>query len=173
MLQKSVLTTRAVVCPHCRGKNLFKNGVNANGAQRYLCRDCRRSSRRRIGFSFGMKHSNTIIEYAISLASQLDPAFSSRDIATKIGEKFNLQVSNVTVLRWILKYRAPDPIFNVPCFGCLFRDRLKLSSQYCTPETCKELTDWLESLIYQEGTTSRTAKTIAAIAGVNSFDTSQ
>ena len=34
---------KGITCPHCGGKHIVKNGVNANGRQRYLCKDCHKS----------------------------------------------------------------------------------------------------------------------------------
>jgi hypothetical protein len=64
----------------------------------------RRSPREDFGFK--MKHSNEIIEFARKLASQTDPAYSSRDIAKKIEEKFNIKVSNVAVSEWLSSVKA-------------------------------------------------------------------
>jgi hypothetical protein len=61
-------------------------------------------------FGFKMKHSNEIIEFARKLASQTDPAYSSRDIAKKIEEKFGVKVSNVTISEWLTsKHAEPEP----------------------------------------------------------------
>ena len=32
-----------ITCPHCRRNEIVKNGVNINGRQRYLCRNCHKS----------------------------------------------------------------------------------------------------------------------------------
>ena len=32
-----------ITCPHCGGRLIVKNGINANGRQRYLCKDCHKS----------------------------------------------------------------------------------------------------------------------------------
>jgi len=32
-------------CPHCTGTNLIKNGKAPNGAQRWLCNECKKSFR--------------------------------------------------------------------------------------------------------------------------------
>jgi hypothetical protein len=61
-------------------------------------------------FGFKMKHSTEIIEFARKLASQTDPAYSSRDIAKKIEEKFGVKVSNVTISEWLSsKHAGPEP----------------------------------------------------------------
>ena len=55
----------------------------------------------REGFNLKMKHSNEVIQFARQLASQTDPAYSTRDVAKKIKEKFGIKVSNVTVSKWL------------------------------------------------------------------------
>jgi hypothetical protein len=61
----------------------------------------RQYSRHRPDFDWKMKHPRKIVEYARKLSLNLDPAYSSRDIARMIWEKYGEKVSNVTVLSWI------------------------------------------------------------------------
>jgi transposase-like protein len=35
--------TQNVLCPHCLGMDLQKNGHSENGTQRWLCKQCRKS----------------------------------------------------------------------------------------------------------------------------------
>jgi transposase len=61
----------------------------------------KRGHRPREGFGLKMKHSNEVIEFARQLSFQNGPAYSTRDIAKKIKEKFGIKVSNVTVSEWL------------------------------------------------------------------------
>ena len=39
------MVTVTLRCQHCAGLNLVRNGLAADGRQRYLCRDCQKRSR--------------------------------------------------------------------------------------------------------------------------------
>jgi transposase-like protein len=39
------MVTINLTCRHCGSENIVRNGLTANGKQRFLCRDCRRRSR--------------------------------------------------------------------------------------------------------------------------------
>jgi transposase-like protein len=39
------MVTINLACRHCGSENIVRNGLTANGKQRFLCRDCRRRSR--------------------------------------------------------------------------------------------------------------------------------
>lgn len=69
--------------------------------QRYKCQVCRHKFFPDTGFSFRKKHSNQVIQYAQGLGKEVDPAYSTRDIAKMVKEKFGLKVSNVTVAAWL------------------------------------------------------------------------
>lgn len=72
--------------------------------QRYLCKKCKRRFTIRMGFRFKKKTPNKVINYAVRLANQVDPAFSTRDISKEIGLKFGLDVSHVTVAKWLKQF---------------------------------------------------------------------
>lgn len=57
-----------------------------------------------MGFRFKKKTPNKVINYAVRLANQVDPAFSTRDISKEIGLKFGLDVSHVTVAKWLKQF---------------------------------------------------------------------
>jgi len=111
-----------------------------------------------------MKHSQKVIDFAVFLASQEDPAFSSRDISQRILEKFSVHVTHVTVAKWISpspmqsvtmvtqiigesveRRLTLDSVFDIPCFRCFWKDPLK--ARRCKPENCDELAEWLEGLV--------------------------
>ena len=110
---------RSIHAVKCRVTRLIKAGKipgrwhKEEHKQKEPCEE-RRSPRE--GFGLKMKHSNEVIEFARNLASQTDPAYSSRDIAKKIGEKFGVKVSNVTVSEWLglsgvkAKPAEPEPL---------------------------------------------------------------
>lgn len=93
----------AVKCPRCSSTKIVRNGVDVLGQQRYRCKNCKRAFRNRPGYSNKMKHRDEVIAYALDLAAQNDPAFSTRDIAKEINLKFQVRVSHVTVARWLYK----------------------------------------------------------------------
>jgi len=39
------MVTKIIKCYHCGSENIVRHGLTKNGKQRYLCRDCQRSSR--------------------------------------------------------------------------------------------------------------------------------
>ncbi|HZS06257.1 MAG TPA: IS1 family transposase, partial [Blastocatellia bacterium] len=39
------MVTKIIKCYHCGSENIVRHGLTKNGKQRYLCRDCKRSSR--------------------------------------------------------------------------------------------------------------------------------
>jgi predicted Fe-S protein YdhL (DUF1289 family) len=39
------MVTRIINCYHCGSENIVKHGLTKNGKHRYLCQDCKRSSR--------------------------------------------------------------------------------------------------------------------------------
>ena len=93
---------KTLLCPQCHATELVKAGTN-RGGQRYRCKKCRKSFTKRPGFAHKMKTRTEVIDYAQLLASQDDPAFSGRDIAQKVEEKFQVKVSHVTVANWLKK----------------------------------------------------------------------
>lgn len=40
-------------------------------------------------------------------------------------------------------------IWNIPCFACLIKNNMKMSSHRCNPKTCDKLERWLMALVEQ------------------------
>lgn len=57
----------------------------------------------RADYGFKKKFPRKIVDFAVNLSQSVEPAFSARDIAKKILEKFGVEVSHVAVQKWILK----------------------------------------------------------------------
>lgn len=57
----------------------------------------------RSDYGFKKKFPQKIIDFAVSLSKSEDPAYSTRDIAKKILEKFEIEISNVSVQKWIVE----------------------------------------------------------------------
>lgn len=92
--------------PDCRHIHKVKNGVRTiHGArvQIYRCKDCCRKLPHIVpGWGWKMKHRHEIIEFAKMLSQNVDPAYSSRDIAKRVLEVYGERVSHVTIVRWLL-----------------------------------------------------------------------
>lgn len=90
-------------CLHLRQ---VKNGVRTiHGArvQIYRCKDCRKKVPHVVpGWDRKMKHRREVVEFARKLSLNVDPAFSSRDIAKRVLEVYGERVSHVTIVRWLL-----------------------------------------------------------------------
>lgn len=54
-------------------------------------------------YGFKKKFPRKIVDFALELSKSVDPAYSTRDIAKKILEKFGAEVSNVAVQKWIVE----------------------------------------------------------------------
>lgn len=96
--------TEKVCCPSCGSTILVKNGVTLRHGkitQRYKCKNCRKVFCPNKGFRFKRKHSNQVIQYAQSLGKQVDPAYSARDIAKMVKDKFGIKVSHTTIVAWL------------------------------------------------------------------------
>ena len=79
-------------CPHCKTKNIVKNGSSMHGRQRFLCRDCQRT----FGVADGRRVSAAIQAQARRLYLE---GVGFRGIERLLG------VSHVSVMNWI-KARA-------------------------------------------------------------------
>ena len=145
LLSPSPPPTRTMNCPHCGCNKVKRNGKASNG-QRYICKKCGRSFVDRPGFDRRMKHSRKVVDFALCLSSQNDPAFSTRDISQRILKKFHLQVSHATVATWIAQ-SSPEILFYIPCFACLLNNPLKTSSWHCKPQECDKLSRWLSNIV--------------------------
>lgn len=87
-----------VVCKHCGSASHVKNGI-VHGRQRYLCQGCSRTfTETPVRGEPGARKAMAILLYATGSMS-----FRS------IGRMLN--VSNVSVLRWVREYaaRLPEP----------------------------------------------------------------
>lgn len=99
-----LIALKNMACPFCGSTRLVKAGCSnksfsKGGHQLYKCRQCGR--RFRPGFAYKKKNRKQVIEYARMLASQDEPAFSTRDIAKEIRLKFQIDISHTAVWEWI------------------------------------------------------------------------
>jgi hypothetical protein len=58
-------------------------------------------------YSFKKKFPRKIIDFAVELSKSVDPAYSARDIAGKIFERFGAKVSHAAVRNWIMDAASP------------------------------------------------------------------
>lgn len=96
--------SRAVHCPQCNSTALQKHGLYMYGGfttQFYRCKECGIKFSDRPKFGYRMKHPASIVAFAQEMSNSLEPAFSTRDIATEIFKRFQVKVSHVTVNRWL------------------------------------------------------------------------
>ena len=76
-----------ILCPHCSGSDLQKNGHSENGTQRWLCIDCRKSFQLTYRYNarkFGVKEQIVI---------QTLNSSGVRDIGRNLGINKNTVVS--------------------------------------------------------------------------------
>lgn len=95
-----------ILCPKCKSTNIVKCGRRIFDGilrQRYRCKKCFKTFTPRPGYKKRMKTRQEIVDYAKMLAAELDPAFSTRDIAKMIKKRFNVSVTHVTVANWLAK----------------------------------------------------------------------
>ena len=105
-----------VKCPECYSTELYKNGKDKKGNQKYLCKKCRRQfklkSIKKLNnpkwpacckdtFSGHRFSINTIIN-AINLYYSLNA--TTRAISTYLLDYMNIKVSHVTISKWIKKF---------------------------------------------------------------------
>jgi len=68
----------------------------------------KRTGRKKLRSGFKKRFPQKIIDFAVSLSRSEDPAYSTRDIAKKILEKFGIKISNVAVQKWIVEAASPE-----------------------------------------------------------------
>ena len=105
-----------VKCPECYSTELYKNGKDKKGNQKYLCKKCRRQftlkSIKKLNnpkwpacckdtFSGHRFSINTIIN-AINLYYSLN--VTTIAISTYLLDYMNIKVSHVTISKWIKKF---------------------------------------------------------------------
>ena len=95
-----------VICSLCGSPRTVKAsftgaGELSGGSQLYKCKNCKR--RFRPGHKTRMNTRQEIIDYALNLAKQQNPAFSTRDISRRILINFDVCVSHVSVAQWLLR----------------------------------------------------------------------
>jgi transposase-like protein len=98
--------TKTVCCSFCGSSNIVKHGTRVSSGQktqRYRCKACHHESHSKQGFSFRMKHSNELLQFAQRLGRQTEPAYSTRDIAALIQQRFGIKVSHATISAWLRK----------------------------------------------------------------------
>src|SRR5215210_2134769 len=84
-------------CQHCESQNLVRNGLAADGGQRYLCRDCGQRSREQ-------PRTNA---YSEEECEQILRAYDERSSLRGLSRTFG--VSRQTVTAWIKKVAGlPD-----------------------------------------------------------------
>lgn len=85
------MVTVTLRCQHCASQNLVRNGLTADGRQRYLCRDCGQRSR-------ADPRSNA---YSAEEREQILRAYDERSSLRGLSRTFG--VSRQTVTGWIKK----------------------------------------------------------------------
>ena len=85
------MVTITLRCQHCECRNLVRNGLAADGRQRYLCRDCGRRSREQ-------PRTNA---YSEEEREQILRAYDERSSLRGLSRTFG--VSRNTVTAWIKK----------------------------------------------------------------------
>ena len=85
------MVTITLQCQHCQGTHMVRNGLAADGRQRYLCRDCGRRSREQPrSNAYGEAERETILR-------AYDERSSLRGLTRTFG------VARNTVTSWIKK----------------------------------------------------------------------
>lgn len=85
------MLTRVVVCVHCGGEDMVRNGKTSNGKQRLLCKSCKRTSREdRAGARYSKEEKERILRAYMERPSM-------RGIARIFG------VSRQTISSWLKK----------------------------------------------------------------------
>ena len=85
------MVTVTLRCQHCGSRNLVRNGLAADGRQRYLCRDCGQRSREQ-------PRANA---YSDEAREQILRAYDERSSLRGLSRTFG--VSRNTVTAWIKK----------------------------------------------------------------------
>ena len=89
------MVTITLKCVYCGSANLVRNGHAPNGKQKYLCRDCRQSSRENPG-------SNA---YPAAVRETILRAYEERSSLRGLTRTFG--VARNTVSSWIKKKTPP------------------------------------------------------------------
>jgi transposase-like protein len=84
-----------LLCPHCKSDKLVRNGLAPSGKQRYLCRECKRSSR----------ENPAERGYSEDRKEEILRAYQERSSLRGLERTFG--VSRYTVVKW-LKKRQPN-----------------------------------------------------------------
>ena len=84
------MVIKVVSCYHCESESIVKNGKSAQGKQRYLCRDCRKTSTENPDFGYSEERKEEILS-----AYQERP--SMRGISRIYG------ISRQTLSAWLKK----------------------------------------------------------------------
>ena len=85
------MVTVTLRCQHCESQNLVRNGLVADGRQRYLCRDCQKRSREQ-------PRTNA---YSEEEREQILRAYGERSSLRGLSRTFG--VSRQTVTGWLKK----------------------------------------------------------------------
>nr|QEO74625.1 hypothetical protein [uncultured bacterium] len=85
------MVTVTLRCQHCESQNIVRNGLAADGRQRYLCRDCGQRSREQ-------PRSNAYSEEA---REQILRAYDGRSSLRGLSRTFG--VARNTVTAWVKK----------------------------------------------------------------------
>ena len=95
-----------VMCPHCKSKDIVKNGFykyKTNGEQRYRCKSCGRSFTEKSRSPFtGMRFPSSVILFAIRLYTEF--YLSSNECSILIKDILDVEVSGRTILNWIQRF---------------------------------------------------------------------
>lgn len=86
-------------CKFCHSSNIIHYGTK-NGKQNFMCKVCRRKFVDNVDFE-GMKYNPKIIALTLDLYFR---GLSLRKVCQHLKEFYNLNISYVTVYRWIEKY---------------------------------------------------------------------
>jgi len=85
------MVTITLLCPNCNSDKLVRNGRAPNGKQRYLCCECKRSSR----------ENPTSRGYSDERKEEILRAYEERSSLRGLERTF--KVSRYTVAKWIKK----------------------------------------------------------------------
>ncbi len=89
--QHYFLSTTTLGCQHCQSTKLVRNGLAADGRQRYLCRDCQQRSR-------AQPRTNA---YAEAERETILRAYDERSSLRGLSRTFG--ISRNTVTAWVKK----------------------------------------------------------------------
>jgi transposase-like protein len=78
-------------CPHCKSEKMVRNGLAPNGKQRYLCRECKRSSR----------ENPSVRGYSEERKEEILRAYQERSSLRGLERTFG--VSRYSVVKWLKK----------------------------------------------------------------------